>query len=176
MRILSANGRFTTSLPRKGCLMLVKFNRSGVVSTRDVAPAVQPLDELQRRLDEGVGRFRQEVVTPQSFCTFEDELETMAREFCRQVLEQETNCLEAADKSERPGKVRYHRQTYRLNKRTTAQIATRFGTITLRSFYYLAAEDGEPGLHPLHVRLGIGAGAATPGLLERVARMAVDHT
>jgi len=72
--------------------------------------------------------------------------------------------------------VRYHRETYRLNKKTPASIATRFGAITLRSFYYLNEEDGEPGLHPLWLRLGIGAGAATPALLERVARMAVDHT
>src|SRR5208283_2358220 len=43
-------------------------------------------------------------------------------------------------------------------------------------FYYLNAEDGEAGLHPLWLRLGIGAGAATPALLERVARMSVDHT
>ena len=44
------------------------------------------------------------------------------------------------------------------------------------SFYYLNEVDGEPGLHPLWLRLGIGAGTATPALLERVARMAVDHT
>src|SRR5438105_12695231 len=59
---------------------------------------------------------------------------------------------------------------------TPAGVATRFGTITLRSFYYLNEEDGEPGLHPLWLRLGIGAGRATPGLLERVARLSVDHT
>jgi hypothetical protein len=40
----------------------------------------------------------------------------------------------------------------------------------------LNEEDGEPGLHPLWVRLGIGTGSATPGLLERVARMSVEHT
>src|SRR5262249_38437182 len=50
------------------------------------------------------------------------------------------------------------------------------GSITLRSFYYLNDEDGEPGLHPLWLRLGIGAGSATPALLERGARLAVDHT
>src|SRR5262249_60465868 len=53
---------------------------------------------------------------------------------------------------------------------------TRFGPMTLRSFYYLNEVNGEPGLHPLWLRLGIGAGAATPALLERVARMSVDHT
>ncbi|HSH64832.1 MAG TPA: hypothetical protein VLB84_03325, partial [Bacteroidia bacterium] len=51
-----------------------------------------------------------------------------------------------------------------------------FGPITLWSWLYLCCEEGEPGLHPLHVCLGIGAGVATPALLERVARVAVDHT
>ena len=55
-------------------------------------------------------------------------------------------------------------------------MATRFGTIVLRSFYYLNEEAGEPGLHPLWVRLGIGAGSATPALLERVARASVEQT
>ena len=67
-----------------------------------------------------------------------------------------------------PAKVRYRKETYRVNKKTPARIASRFGTITLHSFYYLNVEDGEPGLHPLWLRLGIGAGAATPALLERV--------
>jgi hypothetical protein len=84
--------------------------------------------------------------------------------------------LEAEDRNAMPTKVRYHKETYRINKKTPASIATRFGTITLRSFYYLNEENGEPGLHPLWVRLGIGAGSATPALLERVARMSVDHT
>jgi hypothetical protein len=38
---------------------------------------------------------------------------------------------------------------------------------------YLSADDGEPGVHPLQVLLGIEAGA-TPVLAERVARWAVD--
>jgi hypothetical protein len=70
----------------------------------------------------------------------------------------------------------YHKETYRLNKKMPKRVATRFGTITVRSFYYLNEEDGEPGLHPLWVRLGLGAASATPGLLERVARMSVEHT
>jgi hypothetical protein len=54
-------------------------------------------------------------------------------------------------------------------------VATSFGPITLWSFLYLSEEDGEPGLHPLHVQLGIQAGA-TPVLAEQVARGAVDHS
>jgi hypothetical protein len=80
---------------------------------------------------------------------------------CRQVVEREANRWEPDDRRAPQGKVRLGKQRYRLNKKTPARIATRFGTITLRSFYYLNDEDGEPGLHPLLVRLGIGAGSAT---------------
>src|SRR5206468_3970309 len=109
------------------------------------------------------------------FLELENELHAAAAETCRQVVEREANRLEPDDKRALPNKVRFRKETYRINKKTPARIATRFGTITLRSFYYLN-DDGEPGLHPLWVRLGIGAGSATPALLERVARTAVDHT
>ena len=95
---------------------------------------------------------------------------------CRQTYEDELNRLEPDDKKAMQNKVRYHKETYRLNKKTPLQVASKFGMITLRSFYYLNDPDGEPGLPPLRVRLGIGAGSATPALLERVARVSVDHT
>jgi hypothetical protein len=134
------------------------------------------LDEFKRRVDESVQRFRSAPVTPRSFLDLEKELAGLANDACRQLLEREANGAEPDDQKALPSKVRYHKETYRLNKKTPSAVATRFGTITVRSFYYLNEEDGEPGLHPLWVRLGLGAGSATPGLLERVARMAVDHT
>ncbi len=137
---------------------------------------VDLLDDFQERVNQCVQRFRSAAVTPRSFLDLENELAALAADACRQVLEREANRLEPEDQQAVVRKVRYHRETYRLNKKTPASIATRFGAITLRSFYYLNEEDGEPGLHPLWLRLGIGAGAATPALLERVARMAVDHT
>ena len=63
-------------------------------------------------------------------------------------IEREANRLEANDRRQVPAKVRYRKETYRVNKKTPARIASRFGTITLHSFYYLNVEDGEPGLHP----------------------------
>jgi hypothetical protein len=159
--------------------MVIKITRGRVETTRalttPVSPA-EPADEFTRRLDAIVQRFRSASVTPQRFLEFEEALQAAAQEMCRQVLEREANRLEPDDKRALPSKVRYRKETYRINKKTPARIATRFGTITLRSFYYLNEEDGEPGLHPLQVRLGIGAGSATPALLERVARLAVDHT
>jgi len=160
--------------------MVLQITRPRGSSTRAIvtptAPPGDALDEFSKRVDQAVQRFRGEPVTPVRFVELEKALHDAAAETCRQVLEQEANRLEPDDKRALPSKVRYQRETYRINKKTPAQIATRFGTITLRSFYYLNDEDGEPGLHPLWVRLGLGAGKATPALLERVARMAVDQT
>jgi hypothetical protein len=158
--------------------MVIKITRSRCVRTSAIAAVAtlgEPLDEFSKRLDEAVERFRNEV-TPQQFLDLENALKAAADSVCRQVLEREANRLEPNDKGALPGKVRYHHETYRINKKTPASIATRFGAITVRSFYYLNESDGEPGLHPLWLRLGIGAGSATPALLERVARMSVDHT
>jgi hypothetical protein len=159
--------------------MLVKITRKRGLPTRAipiVAVPVEPLDAFKKRHDEIVESFRSEPVTPQRFLELENALKAAADDTCRQVLEREANRLEADDKKAVPSKVRFHKETYRINKQTPACIATRFGTIAVRSFYYLNETDGEPGLHPLHRRLGIGAGAGTPALLERVARMSVDHT
>lgn len=157
--------------------MLVKHTQRPVASTSAVATAADdPADAFRRRTDAIVERFRTAAVTPQRFLELENDLHAAATEACRCLLQREANRLEADDRREMPGKVRYRKETYRINKKTPARVATRFGTIVLRSFYYLNAEDGEPGLHPLWLRLGIGAGGATPALLERVARRAVDHT
>jgi hypothetical protein len=158
--------------------MVVKLTRQHGLRTEaiGVVTAEEPLDAFQKRLDEVVERFRSEPLTPQRFLDLENALHAAAAEVCRQVVEREANRWEAEDKQAVPSKVRYHKETYRLNKKTPARIATRFGAITVRSFYYLNENDGEPGLHPLQVRLGTGGGAATPALLERVARLSVDHT
>jgi len=156
--------------------MVVKITRVRVTPTRAVAVPGDPLDELKQHVAEAVQRFRSEPVTPRSFLDLENALAGLAKDACRQILEREGNGAEPAEKQAMPSKVRYHKETYRINKKTAKGVATRFGTITLWSFYYLNEEDGEPGLHPLWLRLGIGAGSATPGLLERVARMSVDHT
>ena len=156
--------------------MVVKITGQCLVPARANLAPVDPLDELTKRVEEAVQRFRGEPVTPRSFLELENKLAALADDACRQVLEREANRLEPDNKGDMPAKVRYQRETYRINKKTPAQLASRFGTMTIRSFYYLNEEDGEPGLHPLWVQLGIGAGSATPALLERVARMSVDHT
>src|SRR5271167_4427665 len=156
--------------------MAIQFTRPRFVATRDISAPADPCDGFKKRVEECRQRFRSAAVTPQSALELENELAAIGQETFRQIVEQEMNRVEPDDKKKVPSKVRYHRDTYRLNKKTPLQVATRFGAITLRSFYYLNEQDGEPGLHPLRLRLGIGAGSATLALLERVARVSVDHT
>jgi len=132
-------------------------------------------DRLRRQVHKRLGQFRQQGPTPRSAYDLEKDIKTMFDGTARALLEEEYNHLEAEDKQQAAPRVRYHKQTYRINKRTKATVATSFGPITLWSFLYLNDEDGEPGLHPLHVQLGMVAGA-TPVLAERVARWAVDHS
>jgi hypothetical protein len=156
--------------------MPIKFTRSGVAKTREIAEPTDPVAEFAEHLEERCRQFRGDPVTPASFLALENALAQLSNDMLRQVLERELNQLESDDKKTMPAKVRYQKQTYRINKKTKLAVATRFGAITLRSFYYLNEEDGEPGLHPLRVRLGIGLGSATPAFAERVARLSIDHT
>jgi hypothetical protein len=132
-------------------------------------------DRLRAGVQECWQKFEAQGATPLNFYEFEKKLQAACAEAGRQFLEEKLNRLEAADKAEAAPRVRYHKETYRINKRTPATIASAFGPIRLWSFLYINEEDGEPGLHPLHVQLGIVAGA-TPVLAERVARWAVDHS
>src|SRR5947209_6870062 len=134
------------------------------------------LAQLRTRVEERLRQFEESPPTPVAVCTLEKELQAAFDEAGRALLAEAFQRREPAAKDQAAPRVRYHKQTYRINKRTKAEVATSFGPITLWSWLYLCTEEGEPGLHPLHVSLGIGAGAATPLLAERVARMAVDHT
>jgi hypothetical protein len=133
-------------------------------------------DRLRAQAEALFSQFQQGPLTPWATYTLEQELKTVFQEAARTLLQQQLNRLEPQDRYQAPPKVRYRGQNYRINKRTQAQVATCFGPITLWSFLYLADDDGEPGLHPLHVQLGIQAGQATAALAERVARCAVDHS
>src|SRR5207302_11310632 len=90
-RILSANGRFTTSLPRKGILMAIKFTRPRYISTREIPAPSDPCDGFLKAVEECVKRFRGEAVTPQSAVDLENTLAAVAMEACRQILERELN-------------------------------------------------------------------------------------
>jgi hypothetical protein len=132
--------------------------------------------QLRARVAEGLRQFEAGPPTPAAAYALEKELRAALDAAGRTLLEEAFQHREPAARAEAAPKVRYRKQTYRLNKRTPAAVATSFGPITLWSWLYLCTEDGEPGLHPLRVCLGIGAGAATPLLAERVARASVEQT
>src|SRR5216683_3231699 len=111
-------GGAKTKIPRKGILMLVKITRPRSLRTRaipTVARPGEPLEELKQRVDQAVQGFRGEAVTPR-FLDLENTLKAAADDACRQLLEQEANRLEADDRKAMPNKVRYHKETYRINK------------------------------------------------------------
>src|SRR5438552_1218367 len=134
------------------------------------------LTQLRTRVEERLRQFEESPPTPAAVYTLEKELKAAFDEAARTILVETFHRREPAAKGQAAPRIRYHKQMYRINKRTQAEVATSFGPITLWSWLYLCTEDGEPGLHPLHVALGIGAGPATPLLAERVARVSVDHT
>jgi hypothetical protein len=158
----------------KGFLM-AKSTRTNVVTASQDTSGPTIFERLQQRLEERRRQFREQPVTPAATYQLEKDLQTALDQAGREIMEEELNHVQPADKQQAAPKVRYHKATYRINKRTKATIATSFGAITLWSFYYLNEEAGEPGLHPLHVQLGIVAGT-TPVLAERAARWAVDHS
>src|SRR6266487_1135637 len=122
---------------------------------------------LRTRVEERLRQFEAGPPTPAAVFALEQEIRAAFGAAGRALLEEAFHRREPAARDQAAPKVRYHRQTYRLNQRTPAAVATSFGPITLWSWLYLCAEDGEPGLHPLHVGLGVGAGRATPLLAER---------
>jgi hypothetical protein len=132
--------------------------------------------QLRTQVEERLRQLEAGPPTPAAVYALEKDLRAAFDAAGRALLEAVFNRREPAAKDQVAPKVRYHQQTYRINKRTPAKVATSFGPVTLWSWLYLCREDGEPGLHPLHVCLGIGAGGATPLLAERVARRAVDDS
>src|SRR5581483_3118858 len=145
------------------------------------APASHPttptdlFDRLRQQAHARLQQFRDQPITPLAARDLEKDLHDLLQAAGRDLLADAFNGLEPADKAQAAPRVRFRRQTYRINKRTPAVVDTSFGPVTVWSFLYLPADDGGPGLHPLRVRLGIQAGASAV-LAERVARWAVDFS
>jgi hypothetical protein len=154
---------------------MAKFTRTAVGAASEECSGPDIFGRLQQQVQELLQKFRDQPVTPAATYALEKDLKMVLDQTGREILGEELNDVEPADKQQAAPKVRYRKATYRINKRTKATIATSFGAITVWSYYYLNEEDGEPGLHPLHAQLGIVADA-TPVLAERVARWAVDHS
>ena len=132
------------------------------------------LTALCERVDQQRRQFEGRPATPQAAYEFEQAVRAALDEAGRAIVGEAFQAHEPAEPCQADAEVRYRGDRYRRNKRTPCAVATTFGPITLWSFLYLSEHDGEPGLHPLHVRLGVVAGGATALLAERVARAAVD--
>jgi hypothetical protein len=154
---------------------VAKFTRTDAAAARDETQGGDLFDRLRQRVQERRQDFREGPVSPQAAYALEKDLQTLLDAAGRDLLQEEFNRLEPDDRKQAAPRVRSQKATYRLNKKTKATVATSFGPITLWSFLYLHPDDGEPGLHPLHVQLGIVASATTV-LAERVGQWAVDHS
>lgn len=133
------------------------------------------LDRLRQHVQDRINAFQHGEITPQAAYHLEHDLKVLLDDVGREILQDTFQRIEPEEKTQADPRVRYHKQTYRINKRTRATIDTIFGPIVLWSFLYLAEDDGEPGIHPLHVRLGFDSHVTTV-LAERVAWWAVDHS
>ena len=128
------------------------------------------------RVEQCLQQFRSLSVTPKAAFDLEQQVKAALDQAGCAIMHVAFNGLEPSEKKQAERKVRYRGETYRINKTTPCQVGTIFGAITVWSFLYLNEQDGEPGLHPLHVQLGIAAGGATALLAERVAHAAVDFS
>ena len=152
--------------------MPVKFTRPRFVSTREIPAPSDPWDAFKENVEACRQRFRGRPVTlTEHLGVRQTNFKRWPRQCADKRTKTELNRLEPDDKKAMPNKVRYHKETYRLNKKTPLQVASKFGMITLRSFYYLNEQDGELELAPVACAFGNRPPArATPALLERVAR------
>lgn len=153
---------------------MAAFKATTAVAARGNAQSGDHFDRLREKWQLCLQQFRSGAITPAAAYAFERDVKALFEQAARDVVQEAWQQLEPASKDEAAPRVAYHKQTYRINKRTKAILQTIFGPIELWSFLYLNEEDGEPGLHPLHVQLGL-CGGATAALAERVARWAVDH-
>src|SRR5690242_4013189 len=87
--------------------------------------------QLRTRVEERLRQFEEAPPTPAAVYALEQELRTAFDAAGRALLEEAFHRHEPAARDQAAPKVRYHKQTYRLNKRTKAAVATSFGPITL---------------------------------------------
>lgn len=105
---------------------------------------------------------------------FERRLELTLRRLGRVILEMTLRSIEREQADQVVAKFSWQGQTFRRNRRTRKTIDTRFGTVTLRRWFYQNRQAGEPGVAPLDVRLGLVAGRITPAVAEVAGRLSAD--
>lgn len=137
----------------------------------DNEPAPLTLPPLGPEVDQLVGGFLDQPLTPNSTFDFERQLELLCREHCRQIVAVVYNA--AATRLAADDRLRYDGDDYRrLNRLTPNQhVATVFGTITLERHMYRSCDkdSGLPCISPAEMALGLMQGT-TPACAEAATR------
>jgi len=124
-----------------------------------------------------IRQFRAAGPSPEGTARFEQELQRLAREVCREVVAWVYNHLEPDDAAQMPARLGWQGEWYRRRAKSPCRaLDTLFGTVTLWRYRYEALEAGLRSIFPLDIRLGVEAGRATPALAERVGRYTAEGT
>jgi hypothetical protein len=145
---------------------------ASLLATPEAAPLLPLLDKLLGHLQyfaQLLTSCRSQPLTPVATHHFECQLQQRLRQLGLDLCDWTFNHLEPDDRQQLPPRLDYDGERYRCRHRSPNDIATLFGTLTLRRYLYEDLEPGNPCLFPLEKQLGIVAGAATPALAERAA-------
>src|SRR5437763_166671 len=119
---------------------MIQLTQTGGTATREPSQDKDRFERLREQVQTLTAQFRQQPLSPASAYHLETQLKLLVQATARDILEEEFNRREPATQPEAAPRVRYRGQTYRINKKTKAEIATSFGVITLWSFLYLNDE------------------------------------
>ena len=120
--------------------------------------------------------FSRQEITPVATEKLERRLEVLFRQLARIVLQWTLGRVESTDPDSVVSSFEFGNNKYRRNRRTTKNIDTRFGVITIKRWFYQNMQAETPGLAPLDIRLGLFADRMTPALAEVTGRLAADMT
>jgi hypothetical protein len=151
---------------------------TSLLATPEAAPLLPLVEKLVRHcqhLTDHLSAFRAEPITPAATHAFEAQLQQLLRQLGLDLCDWTFNHLEADDRQQLPAQLDDDGEHYRCRDRSPNDIATLFGTLSLRRYLYENLEAGNPCLFPLERQLGIVAGAATPALADRAAWWFAQH-
>ncbi len=118
--------------------------------------------------------FSRNEITPEATEKFEKRLERFFRELARRVFQWTVQRVESSDPADVVSAFQFIDHNYRRNRRTSKNIDTRFGVITVDRWFYQNKQAETPGIAPLDVRLGLFGERMTPALAEVAGRLAAD--
>jgi hypothetical protein len=145
---------------------------ASLLATPDAAPLLPLVDTFLAHCQQLVNllvSFRSQPITPTATHHFEGQLQQQLRLLGLDLCAWTFNHLEPDDCQQLPRRLDADGQRYRCRHRSPKDIATLFGTLTLRRCLYEDLEPGNPCLFPLERQLGLVAGAATPALADQAA-------